>query len=229
MHLILDLNTMAHSKRKTIILNNKTYTLDPHGFLYPPDQWDHDFAEGIAKILGIYHGLTEEHWSFIDYLRNKFIIEKTVPLVVYACTDNKIRLSKFRRLFPTGYHRGACKIAGINYKFMFKTNHWLTYEPRSVLSKKYKMTSTGFLSDFNSWTEDFAHFVVGEWKLSEGLTDTHKKIIHYLRDYYETTETIPTIFETCGATGVTFKDIRKLFPEGYRRGACRIAGLPFFS
>ncbi len=219
---------MSEEEIKTVSLNDKTYTLDSRGFLFPPEQWDKEFAEGMAKLLGIYDGLTDEHWDFINYLRDKFIKENTVPLVVYACNDNNLRLSKFKGLFPTGYHRGACKIAGINYEFMYKTNHWLTYEPRFLLKDKYMMTSTGFLKDFESWTEDFAHFVVMEWKLQDGLSEKHKQIIHYLRNYYSTTQNIPTIFETCKATDINLKGIMNLFPEGYRRGACRIAGLPLF-
>jgi len=65
-------------------------------------------------------GTEEKHWSFIRYLRKKFLEEKTVPVVVLACADNDLRLSEFKLLFPTGYHRGACKIAGINYDFMYK-------------------------------------------------------------------------------------------------------------
>ncbi len=219
---------MPKEEKKTVSFKGKTYSLDSRGFLFTPRQWDENFANGMARILGIYDGLTEEHWDFINYLRNKFIEEKTVPLVVYACSDNKLRLHKFKCLFPTGYHRGACKIAGINYEFMFKTNHWLTYEPRSLLKNRYKMTSTGFLKDFNAWSEDFAHFVVAEWKLQSGLTDKHKQIIHYLRNYFSTTQSIPTIFEICKATDINLKGIMDLFPEGYRRGACRVAGLPLF-
>lgn len=220
---------MNTKQSKTISFHGKKYTLDSQGFLDPSEQWDKNFAQGMAKLLGIYDGLTETHWEFINYLRRKFIDEKTVPVVVYACTDNKLRLHKFRRLFPTGYHRGACKIAGINYKFMMQTNHWLTYETPQSLRSKFEMSSTGFLQDYKKWKIDFAHFIIQEWGQTKGLTDRHKKIIHYLRDYYETTQNIPTLFETCGANNLNLKELRELFPEGYRRGACRMAGLPFFA
>jgi len=36
-------------------------------------------------------------------------------------------------------------------------------------------------------------------------------------------------FEVCGAHRLEVEQFRELFPEGYRRGACRIAGLPFFA
>jgi tRNA 2-thiouridine synthesizing protein E len=74
--------------RKTVLFNKKEYRLDNHGFLDPPDQWDEDFAEGMATKQGIYGGLTEEHWKLIRYVREKFLAEGSVPVVVIACADN---------------------------------------------------------------------------------------------------------------------------------------------
>ena len=96
-----------------VTFKGKTYSLDDHGFLDPPDQWEEGFAEGMARMVGITGGLAERHWQVVNYLRRKFLEEDTVPVVVLACADNKMRLSELRSLFPTGYHRGACKIAGL--------------------------------------------------------------------------------------------------------------------
>jgi len=211
----------------TINFGIRHYTLDKHGFLNPPEQWDEAFAEGMAERQGIYKGLTPEHWEFIRYLRRKFIQEETVPLVVYACVDNKLKLSRLAFLFPTGYHRGACKIAGINYQFMFDTNPWITYEGYSVLKSEYKLTELGFLKSFKQWNDRFAKLVASEWQLPDGLMEKHWKIIYYLRDYYSRTGNIPTVFSTCKANGIEIDELRSLFPSGYRRGACRMAGLPF--
>jgi tRNA 2-thiouridine synthesizing protein E len=217
-------------KRKTIEFGTGSpYTLDEHGFLDPPDQWDEPFAEGMARLQGIFGGLTDEHWSFIRYLRRKFLEEKTVPVVVFACADNNIRLQKLRELFPTGYHRGACRIAGINYVFMYDSNIWLTYESHEILKTKKKLTPAGFLEDFDQWNERFAHLIANEWKLPHGLTDKHWQVIRYLRDYYRVHSTIPTVFELCQSCELTIDELILLFPTGYRRGACRAAGLPFFA
>jgi tRNA 2-thiouridine synthesizing protein E len=214
-------------KPASVRFGNREYTLDEYGFLFPPEQWDEAFAEGMAVRLGIYEGLTEEHWAFIRYLRDKFLKEKTVPLVVYACADNNLRLSRLAFLFPTGYHRGACKIAGINYQFMFDCNPWITYESYSVLKSDYKLTEAGYLETFEQWNKRFASIVAEECRLKEGLTDKHWRIVHYLREYYGRTKNIPTVFEACKENGIELAELRKLFPGGYRRGACRIAGLPF--
>jgi len=222
---------MVKLMRITSVLfdGGKAYTLDEHGFLDPPEQWDPEFAEGMSKLLGISGGLTKEHWSFIKYLRKKFVDERTVPVVVQACSENGLRLRRFRYLFPTGYHRGACKIAGINYAFMYQSNIWLTYESYSRLEKEHKLTSAGFLEDFERWNERFAQLVASEWNLANGLTKKQWKIIRFLRDYYRDTRNIPSIFETCKSNKIGFSGLRKLFPDGYRRGACRIAGLPFLA
>ncbi len=216
------------SFRTITFTDEKPYTLDQHGFLDPPEQWDENFAEGMAQKLGIYKGLNEDHWRVIRYLRKKFIDEKTVPLVVIACVDNKLRLNKLKALFPTGFHRGACKIAGINYDFISTKNIWLTYENYYVLSHEHKLTESGFLEDFDKWNERYAELVVRERDDQKGLTDQHRKIIYFLRDYYMVNENIPTIYEMCKVQDLSVNAFMRLFPDGYRRGACRAAGLPFF-
>ncbi len=215
--------------QQTVSFNRKEYKLDRHGFLDPPHQWDEDFAEGTAKMQGIHGGLTEDHWKFIRYLRKKFLAEETVPVVVLACADNQLRLSRLRALFPTGYHRGACRIAGINYAFMRDTNIWLTYESIPAVETEHKVDVLGFLQDFEKWNERFAHWVVRNWNLPEGLTERHWEIIRYLRDFYRNTKNVPSVYEACRSNNITLDELGELFPEGYRRGACRAAGLPFLT
>lgn len=214
---------------KTFTYGSRSYGLDRHGFLNPPSQWNEDFANGMAKELGITGGLTAAHWKVLKYLRQKFLLEQEVPVVVQACADNGLRLSKLRRLFPTGYHRGACKIAGINYEFMCETNIWLTYESYRVLRAQHQLTAAGFLENFDQWTEGFSELVAKEWNLPDGITESHRAVIRFLRNYFRETGSIPTVYETCKQAGVCLDEVRVLFPGGYRRGACRMAGLPFFA
>ncbi|MEE9443299.1 MAG: TusE/DsrC/DsvC family sulfur relay protein [candidate division Zixibacteria bacterium] len=209
------------------LLNNKEYQLDKFGFLDPPQQWDENFAESLAKELGIHEGLTEKHWEFINYLRQKFLDENSIPVIVLACSENKITLSQLRSLFPTGYHRGACKIAGINFSFMSDLNIWLTYETPPLKDAEFKVNQVGFLLDFRKWNERFAHRVARRWNLPDGLTELHWKIIRYLRDYYINSKNTPTVYELCIFSEITLDQFGQLFPDGYHRGACRAAGLPF--
>jgi TusE/DsrC/DsvC family sulfur relay protein len=207
----------------------KTYTLDEFGFLANPQSWDEDFACGMAQLQGIYGGLTDEHWSFLNYIRDKFLKENDLPLLVIACADNHLRLDRLKTLFPTGYFRGACRIAGLSSAFLYDANIWHSYETAPRLKPEYTLTAQGFLEDFHQWNERFALVVSEEWDLPEGLTEKHWEVIRFLRNYYQAINNIPTVHEVCEAHGLDLNGLRELFPEGYRRGACRIAGLPFFA
>ncbi|NNM04554.1 MAG: hypothetical protein HKO65_05575, partial [Gemmatimonadetes bacterium] len=205
-----------------------TYSLDKHGFLDSPEQWDEVFANGIAKVVGIPGGLTDRHWRIISYLRRKFLQEETVPVVVMACAENNMRLSELRFLFPAGYHRGACKIAGINHRFMYETNYWLTYETWAPLKPRYDLDQVGFLKDHTTWDEDFVDTLMGQLQPPSTPTERHMQVVRYLRDYFVVNGMIPPVFEACTANDLTLEELRTLFPAGYRRGACRMAGLPFY-
>lgn len=212
----------------TITFKRVSYTLDPHGFLDPAEQWDKNFAEGMAKVVGIKTGLTDRHWQLIRYLRRKFLRENTVPTLVVACLENDMRLSELRSRFPTGYHRGACKVAGINYRFMCEKNYQVTYETAPPAKPRYSLDQLGFLQDFEQWDEDFADLALSQQQQPVTATSEHQRILRYLRDYYAANRVLPTVYETCSANGLSLKKLGKLFPSGYRRGACRAAGLPFF-
>lgn len=221
---------MGQSAAKTVTFGEgKTYALDEYGFLADSEQWDVDFAEGMARLQGIYDGLTNEHWDFISYIRYKFLAEQTLPLLVVACADNHLRLSKLKALFPTGYFRGACRIAGLTYQFLCDVNIWHTYETVPHLKPEYEINTQGFLEDFDQWNERFANLIGTEWGLPDGLTPKHWEVIRFLRNYYLAINNIPTVHEVCEAHGLDLKGLSELFPGGYRRGACRIAGLPFFA
>ena len=57
------------------------------------------------------------------------------------------------------------------------------------------------------------------------LTDKHWQIINFLRKSFEKNNMVPTIYETCEANGIDLEELEKLFPDGYHRGAVKIAGL----
>jgi tRNA 2-thiouridine synthesizing protein E len=207
----------------SVVFNGKTYQVDNLGFLDPAEQWDEGFADGMARTIGIPAGLSERHWVVIRYLRHRFVDDKTVPVVVKACADMDMRLAELRALFPTGYHRGACKIAGISNRFMLETNYWLCYETVLPLGPRYPLDPLGFLLDFERWDEWFAK----AWFAEAGTTPTnrHWEMIRYLRDYYTKHASIPNVHEACSAIGMSLDEFGSLFPTGYRRGACLLAGL----
>jgi tRNA 2-thiouridine synthesizing protein E len=203
-----------------------TYSLDAYGFLEHPTFWDENFAEGIAPKIGVASGLTEDHWRVIWFLRRRIEVEHDVPSFVVACMEMGLSISKFRGLFPTGYMRGACKAAGISFSAISECIPLQTYENLPNIWMQYKLTALGFLESFDAWDERFANLVAKEWDLPCGLTEAHWKVIRFLRQRYTATGSIPPVYETCRTNQLSLQDLHTLFPAGYRRGACRLAGLP---
>jgi tRNA 2-thiouridine synthesizing protein E len=58
-------------------------------------------------------GLSEEHWRVLRYLRAEHAKTNEVPTVYSVCDALGLTLDDLARLFPTGYHRGAVKLAGL--------------------------------------------------------------------------------------------------------------------
>ena len=58
------------------------------------------------------------------------------------------------------------------------------------------------------------------------LTESHWKVINYLRNYYLQFGIAPMIRKLCKETGFKLNEIYQLFPSGPAKGACKLAGLP---
>lgn len=83
----------------------------------------------------------------------------------------------------------------------------------------------GFIADPALWDEKVALSLA----LTEGveaLTETHWKLVNYLREYYLKYNIAPMIRKVCKDTGLPLKQIYELFPSGPAKGACKVAGLP---
>ncbi|MGC8659805.1 MAG: TusE/DsrC/DsvC family sulfur relay protein [Desulfomonilaceae bacterium] len=83
----------------------------------------------------------------------------------------------------------------------------------------------GFLNNPESWNENIAREIAQAQGLPE-LTDFHWRIIRFLRDYYLTMGKAPLNSELKKGVGLSLMQIEKMFPNGIRLGARRIAGLP---
>jgi len=217
-----------------ILLSTKgrVYSIDPEGFLLDYDRWDENFAERMATEAKILGPLTQEHWKVIRFIRERFKHDRACPLVYETCKANGLHLKDLKTLFPTGYLRGACKIAGITYKERFvdyygeKGPGFRAGETGPQLGEKvYRMNVRGFLVDPAEWDENFALHKAHETKMRGGLTDKHWKIIYFLRDYFKKNSLVPTIYETCDGNQIELDELETLFPDGYHRGAVKIAGL----
>ena len=100
-------------------VNGQSIERDGHGYLLAPSQWDRDVAALIAKEEGITLGA--DHWMIISFMRDYFD-EHGIPadarfvfslLAEQKSLDKKQSRKLFFELFPYGYVKQSCKIAGM--------------------------------------------------------------------------------------------------------------------
>lgn len=94
-----------------------------------------------------------------------------------------------------------------------------------VQGEKIEVDEDGFMIDPEVWNEELVKVFAKMEDISE-LTDDHRKVINYLRDYWKKFGTAPMIRKLCKDTGFSLKEIYELFPSGPAKGACKMAGLP---
>ncbi|MFC1940242.1 TusE/DsrC/DsvC family sulfur relay protein [Chloroflexota bacterium] len=83
----------------------------------------------------------------------------------------------------------------------------------------------GFLLQPGTWTRKIAQaFVQG--KVTGDLTEEHWKLIDCVRQYYLEFETVPPVRMLVRRTGLPMRRIHELFPEGFAKGVCKVAGIP---
>ena len=169
---------------KTLEFNQKRYEVDQQNFLTDPGKWDPDFAEGVAREIGMAVPLTDQQWEVIHFIRDRFKATGTCPVVFETTRALKLDPKTLQKLFPTGYFRGACLLSGISYKY-----GWVYYfgEPYPVAQKSeaeqkqktppenkvYRVDLFGALVDFSEWDEDFAMRRAFEMNMKGGLSERH--------------------------------------------------------
>lgn len=209
--------------------NGKEYEVDSYGFLINPKSWDDNFAEGMAHNLNIPGGLNNQSWKIIRFIRDTYERTNSCPVVYDTCLYNDISLHELKSLFPDGYQRGACRIAGVAYQDGFLRYHDKGKSIGTMKSdrerKKYTVDTFGFLINSDEWDKNFAILKADELKMPSLLTDKHWEIISYLREKFKATDKIPTVYETCEDNDIKIEEFKNLFPDGYHRGAVKIAGL----
>lgn len=89
--------------------------LDEEGYLIEPAEWTEDAAQELAKRENI--ELTPEHWETIRFMRDYYEEHQVAPdarFVIKYLNDTKgADRNVLFRLFPYGYVKQACKIAGM--------------------------------------------------------------------------------------------------------------------
>lgn len=211
---------------------SKEYQVDQKGFLLDFNQWDKNFAEGMAPQIKIIGGLTKEHWDVIHFIHDTFEETGRCPLVYETCRASGFRLKDLKRLFPSGYFRGAAKLAGITSRVGQLGSPYHPISPPETISfmkaydKTYEVDVRGFLINPDDWDDYYAIYRAYDMKIGDGkLTENHWQVIRFLRESYEKNREIPTVYEVCEALQIDIEDLERLFPDGYHRGAVKIAGL----
>ena len=207
----------------------KAYEIDDENFLVKPDQWDERFAEGMAPRVGITGGLTDAHWKVIRFIRERFSKSGEYPMVYETCRAHQLRSVDLQRLFPSGYLR-ACKLTGLTLRAEEMHPSWLPQQRMAPVTtplhdRVYRVNVRGFLVNPGEWDEDFALFKAQEMKIPGLLSEKHWQIIRFLREQFTKTGKVPTVFEACSENHMEMDELEKLFPDGYHRGAVKLAGL----
>ena len=99
------------------------------------------------------------------------------------------------------------------------------YTTRVIGGKELLFDDEGYLVNPEDWTEGLAEVIARDIGI-EQLSDPQWMVIRFVRDFYLENGRAPLNRDLRRATGMSLMDIEGLFPDGIRRGARRIAGLP---
>ena len=100
---------------------------DAEGYLINPDDWNKEIALELAGEEDI--DMNDTTWSILEFMRNYYDEHNIAPdvrhLISYLATENQCDKKQAKKLvfelFPYGYVKQACKIAG-----MRKPRAWST-------------------------------------------------------------------------------------------------------
>ncbi|MCG6971390.1 MAG: TusE/DsrC/DsvC family sulfur relay protein [Gammaproteobacteria bacterium] len=100
----------------------------------------------------------------------------------------------------------------------------------TVANKIIERDEEGFLLYTEDWSEELAHQLACEEGME--LQGERLEIVRYVRDYFETRESVPEartllkhMKQIWGEERATRKYLYRLFPRGYGQQACKIAGM----
>lgn len=113
---------------ESLVAGGRSYPIDRRGFLADPGLWDLQFAAAVAERLGQLGELTLVQLKVVLFVRRHFVRTGEVARVYATCRACGLSLGRLRELFPWGYQRGVCRLAGIPYEVIDSSHHALTYE-----------------------------------------------------------------------------------------------------
>ena len=127
--IVLPLTSLRfHSQRNAeVIAMNSQILRDAEGYLINPDDWNEDIANELAREESI--EINERLWSVLKFIRQYYDEHNIAPdvrhLISYMAAENQSGKKEAKKIifemFPYGYVKQACKIAG-----MKKPRAWST-------------------------------------------------------------------------------------------------------
>ncbi len=93
--------------------------VDTEGYLIEPDDWTETLAEALAKLEGL--ELNDDSWVVLRFVRDYYSEHKIAPdirhvakhLAEHLGCDKQTGKTRIFELFPYGYVKQTCKIAGM--------------------------------------------------------------------------------------------------------------------
>jgi tRNA 2-thiouridine synthesizing protein E len=89
---------------------------DSEGYLMEPEDWSEEVAQEFARQEHV--PLTEDHWDVIRFMRGYYEEHQVIPDARYVIKHLTERMGAAARnslfaMFPYGYVKQACRIAGM--------------------------------------------------------------------------------------------------------------------
>jgi len=97
-------------------VNLQSPAVDEEGYLIDPQDWNEDIARHFAEQENI--SLTQDHWDAIHFMRDYYTDHQIAPDARHVMKHLALHLGPDSRnvlfeLFPYGYVKQACRIAGM--------------------------------------------------------------------------------------------------------------------
>ncbi len=100
-------------------MNESMPPRDDQGYLVNPEDWTAELARELAREESLQ--LEDDHWLIIGFIRDQFEQHQVTPDIRHAAKflagqaglDKQNGKARIFELFPFGYVKQACKIAGM--------------------------------------------------------------------------------------------------------------------
>ncbi len=98
-------------------------------------------------------------------------------------------------------------------------------QARRIAGREIVFDEEGFFNDYYDWSEEAFKVLAAESGMTL-ISVQHWKVIRFLREFYAHNGRSPLNHQLREGTGLGALEMQRLFPEGIKLGARRLAGLP---